>query len=698
MRLVTVVPDDQAARIKALNQTKSADTYADERLNRLTKLAREICEAPIACVLIVDGRELSPRSSVGLDEPGYSDAIKTLKDAGLCGHTLRQDGLTVVQDITADERFRDELARFGPLEIRTYLGVPLVAEDGHRLGVLCVMYPEPTIIRDAWKAHLTSLAEIVTDYLISQRILADAEQRAERSQDIIRIAGEWIWETDEHHRYTYHSDNGASRLFSSSQLIGRARWEFPGVDTELTQFDTMKEVFDSHEPFRDFEYYFVDRKGNHQHRKVSGNPVFAEDGSFQGYRGTASNINQRVETIESLKAATAAAEQANAAKSALIANISHELRTPLNSIIGFSDLILSTKPAAFSNPEHADYMSYIRNSGDDLLNIVDDIVDPSNAVAGHAYLNETAVHVPTAFQNCVQRLAFQAEATDVSTTVIYTDDLPLLLADERKLTQTLINLLSNAIKFTPEGGMITLSADYRAGSGFILKVSDTGTGLSPDRFDEVLVPVRSSNSGGHLKFDGIGTGLPLSASYAELHGGTLNIVSEVGTGTTIEIRLPSERALQAENALTDMALGLDEALQLISAEEYARSCLITDPRLPDNPIVYVTPEFERQTGYAKSEVLGRNCRFLQGPMSAPEAVAEIRQGIENATPTTVELVNYRKDGTPFRNRLSIRAVLDDRGKPTSFVAVQSTFDLDELDMEDFARHHGPDVTGGHEHL
>lgn len=687
---MTVVPDDQTARIKALKQLQSPDTFADDRLNRLTKLASEICEAPIACVLTLDGRELSPRSSVGLDEPGYSETIKILKNAGMCGHTLRQNGLLVVPDVTADERFRDELARFDPLEIRTYMGMPLVAGDRERLGVLCVMYRKPTVIRDTWKDHLASLAEIVVDNLISQVILADAEQRAERSQDIIRIAGEWIWETDEHHRYTYHSDNGASRIFPSSQLIGRARWEFPGVDTELTQFDTMKEIFDRQEPFRDFEYYFVDRQGNHQHRKVSGNPVFAEDGSFQGYRGTSSNINQRVETIESLKAAAAAAEQANTAKSALIANISHELRTPLNAIIGFSDLILSAKPAVFSNPEHADYMSYIRNSGDDLLNIVDDIVDPSKTIAGDARLNETTVHIPSALQTCVQRLAFQAEAADLSMTVIYTDDLPLLLADERKLKQILINLLSNAIKFTPEGGMITLSADYTSTSGYILKVSDTGIGLSPDRFDEVLVPAQPSAPGGLQKFGDSGVGLPLAASYAELHGGTLKIVSEVGTGTTVEIRLPPERALQPESVPTDIALGLDEALHLISVEEYARSCLITNPQVPDNPIVYVTPEFERQTGYAKSEVLGRNCRFLQGPMSAPEAVAEIRQGIENATPTTVELVNYRKGGTPFRNRLSIRPVLGDHGEPAAFVAVQSIAELDELDMDDFAEHHGPD--------
>jgi two-component system cell cycle sensor histidine kinase/response regulator CckA len=99
--------------------------------------------------------------------------------------------------------------------------------------------------------------------------------------------------------------------------------------------------------------------------------------------------------------------------------------------------------------------------------------------------------------------------------------------------------------------------------------------------------------------------------------------------------------------------------------------LITDPNQPDNPIVYASRGFERITGYAPGEVIGRNCRFLQGKDTDPDAVARVRQAIRAAEPCTVELLNYRKDGTPFWNELSVSPVRDEAGRLTHFVGVQA---------------------------
>ena len=123
---------------------------------------------------------------------------------------------------------------------------------------------------------------------------------------------------------------------------------------------------------------------------------------------------------------------------------------------------------------------------------------------------------------------------------------------------------------------------------------------------------------------------------------------------------------------------LDEALEIITSDEQSRACVITDPRLPDNPIVYVTPEFEQHTGYAREEVLGRNCRFLQGPDTDPKAVGALRYAVENMRPLEIELLNYRKDGSPYLNFLSIRPVFSDHGVLKSFVAVQSARENDGM--------------------
>lgn len=106
----------------------------------------------------------------------------------------------------------------------------------------------------------------------------------------------------------------------------------------------------------------------------------------------------------------------------------------------------------------------------------------------------------------------------------------------------------------------------------------------------------------------------------------------------------------------------EEALEIMTAEERRKSCVITDPNQPDNPIVYVTPEFEAQTGYRREEVLGRNCRLLQGVDTDPIAVGKLRHAIDRMLPIEVEILNYRKNGAPFWNGLSLRPVFSDVGR------------------------------------
>jgi PAS domain S-box-containing protein len=110
----------------------------------------------------------------------------------------------------------------------------------------------------------------------------------------------------------------------------------------------------------------------------------------------------------------------------------------------------------------------------------------------------------------------------------------------------------------------------------------------------------------------------------------------------------------------------DRAIQAV-----AGGLLITDPTQPDNPIIYASPGFERLTGYPRDEVVGRNCRFLQGPGTDPQVVAEVRQAVSEARPCDAELVNYRKDGTAFWNALAISPVQDEAGRLTHFIGVQS---------------------------
>lgn len=117
---------------------------------------------------------------------------------------------------------------------------------------------------------------------------------------------------------------------------------------------------------------------------------------------------------------------------------------------------------------------------------------------------------------------------------------------------------------------------------------------------------------------------------------------------------------------------------LLNEDEREVSVVISDPSLPDNPLIFVSEEFERQTGYPAEEALGRNCRFLQGPGTDPRAVAAIHAALDEGHEITVDILNYRKDGRPFWNRLRIRPLLDASGHVRYFAGAQNP--IDEADV------------------
>lgn len=125
-------------------------------------------------------------------------------------------------------------------------------------------------------------------------------------------------------------------------------------------------------------------------------------------------------------------------------------------------------------------------------------------------------------------------------------------------------------------------------------------------------------------------------------------------------------------------LAVRSAPSLLRDDERDLSVVISDPSLPDNPLIFVSEEFERQTGYAADEVIGRNCRFLQGPDTDPAAVQAIRDALAAHTEITVDLLNYRKDGQPYWNRLRLRPLRDEAGTIRYYICAQNPIPADEV--------------------
>ena len=236
------------------------------------------------------------------------------------------------------------------------------------------------------------------------------------------------------------------------------------------------------------------------------------------------------------------AESANRAKTEFLANMSHELRTPLNAIIGFSEVIQNEIMGKVqNNPRYVDYARDIRQAGTHLLSVINDILDIAKIEAGQLDLREDVFELGEVLKVCVKMLTDQAKESRLELVCAGLDDLPNLWADEKKFKQVAINLLSNAIKFTPEGGRITLSAEIEVDGALKLTVTDTGIGIAADDLEMALAPFSQVDSAYCRSHEGTGLGLPISKALAELHGGSLDMESEPGVGTTVTVRFPSER-------------------------------------------------------------------------------------------------------------------------------------------------------------
>lgn len=239
------------------------------------------------------------------------------------------------------------------------------------------------------------------------------------------------------------------------------------------------------------------------------------------------------------------AAQANRAKAEFLATMSHELRTPLNAIIGFSQMI---RDNLFEHENQAMYREYAKDinlSGQHLLSLINDILDISKIESGTEELLDDRVDVPTLIRSVEALVKHRAEQGGINLKREIPPDLPGLEADERKLKQILVNLLTNAIKFTEPGGVVTLKAWYRWDSGFVFQVTDTGIGIAPRDIPKVLSQFGQVDSPLSRKHSGTGLGLPLSKSLTELHGGSLDLQSQPGNGTTVTVRLPARRIVNA---------------------------------------------------------------------------------------------------------------------------------------------------------
>ncbi len=236
-------------------------------------------------------------------------------------------------------------------------------------------------------------------------------------------------------------------------------------------------------------------------------------------------------------------QKSAAAKAEFLAKISHEIRTPLNAMTGFAEVMMAERFGPIGNERYRDYLKDIHGAGAHLVSLLNDLLDLSKVETGRLDLSFGNVGVNDLTQQCVGIMQPQANRARIIIRTSLTPALPQVVADERSLRQIVLNLLANSIKFTGPGGQVIVSTAISDSSEVVLRVRDTGVGMSEKDIEAALEPFRQVATSGSWGSGGTGLALPLTKALAEANRANFHIKSARNAGTLVEIAFPPSRVV-----------------------------------------------------------------------------------------------------------------------------------------------------------
>lgn len=514
-------------RTRSLEQRLATDSRQhEEQLRETREVLRQVIDAVPALVSATDtdGRivfantAFAEHSDTTTSDIVGRNRLESLSNPEADRHTALDKRVLnrAVEQLVFEEEIAD---RDGQTHTFLTIKSPLLAGDGSVSAVVTA------------SLDITSRKEI--------------EQLAQRQQNYLRVVVDnipnWVYATDEQQRFTLvNLAMGRTLGAAPDEMIGKRFADYLGDDaTAVREHQANNQVLRTGQATIVDEFSCLNVFGERLWMQTTKVPFVSSTGEIE-VLSVAVDMSERRRAEEVLRHAKEEAEAANRNKTEFLANLSHELRTPLNHVMGFAQLMADEVFGEIGNPRYRDYARVICDSGSHLTAILEDILDISKLETGNLTLSESDIDLNKVVETVVDMVTGRVGQAELDLRTEFGADIPTLRADERMVRQMLLNLVNNSMKFTPEGGEIYITTSFPDDGTVHVAVSDTGIGIAESDFEKVLAPFGQAEDSRLRNHQGTGLGLSLVKSMIELHGGRLDLASELGVGTTITLVFPAD--------------------------------------------------------------------------------------------------------------------------------------------------------------
>ncbi len=382
---------------------------------------------------------------------------------------------------------------------------------------------------------------------ISERKLSEEKLRKSEAlyHSLVETSQDLIWQCDAEGRYTYLNLAWEQVFgYELDEMRGKKFSDFQTPENAKCDQIKFKQLMDGNS-IQGFETTHIGKLGNEIYLVFNALFISDETGNIVGTSGTAYDITERKQAEEELRHAKAAAEAANMAKSHFLATMSHEIRTPMNGVIGMIELLQHTELTL----EQYEYAESAKNSGIELVHLLNDILDLSKIEADKIELELSDFDLRPVISDTINLLSLQAREKGLVLASSIDAEVPTALkGDAGRLRQIVTNLVGNAIKFTPNG---TVTLQIRKNDEdehfvtFLFLVRDSGIGIAADKLEHIFEPFTQADSSTTRTYGGTGLGLAICKSLAEMMGGTVGVESVEGEGSTFWFTVVMEKQAKA---------------------------------------------------------------------------------------------------------------------------------------------------------